>query len=92
MRSENPHAVPMPFDRWAGEVPWEERPIADPALFAGFGEAASAVLREWGFEPLLSDFWPLVRQETGRTPLLGECFAAARATNDAGAATIWSCR
>jgi len=78
VRSENPHAVLIPFDHGSGEAPWEERPIADRALFDGFGEATAAVVRQWGFEPLLTDFWPLVRQEAERTLLLGECFAAAR--------------
>ncbi len=78
VRSENPHAVPMPFDRWSGEVAWEERPVADAALFDDFGERAAAVLREWGYAPMLEDFWTLVRQEGERTPLLGERFAAAR--------------
>ncbi len=78
VRSENPHAVQVPFDRLAGEVPWEERPVADPALFDDFGDRASAVLREWGYAPMLADFWTLVRREGERTPLLGERFAAAR--------------
>ncbi len=88
VRSENPHAVTMPFDRLAGEIPWEERPVADAALFADFGGRASAVLREWGYTPMLADFWTLVCREGERTPLLGERFAAARRTYE----RRWGCR
>ena len=80
VRSEHPHAVLEPFDRWSGEAPWEERAVADPALFAGFGDRAAAVLREWRYDPMLPNFWAEVRRESERTPLLGERFAAARRT------------
>jgi hypothetical protein len=78
VRSENSHAVVMPFDRSSAESPWEERLVEDSALFSGFGGRAASVLREWGYEPMLPDFWSLVCGEAERTPLLGERFAAAR--------------
>ena len=36
---------------------------------------------------MLADFWTLVRREARRTPLLGECFAAARRTYE----RRWGC-
>lgn len=76
--SDRPHTQAVPFDRWTGEAPYEERPVADPTLFASFADRAGSVLRRWEYEPLLPDFWQEVRRQHERTPLLGECFAAAR--------------
>jgi hypothetical protein len=73
-----PHAVTVPFDRWTGEIPYEERPVVDPELFRSFADRAGAVLAGWGYEPLLASFWPEVLRQYERTPLVGECFAAAR--------------
>ena len=73
-----PHVLTVPFDHWAGEVPYEERTVADRETFAGFAGRVGAVLRGWGYEPLVTAFWADVLREAGRTPLVGECFAGAR--------------
>jgi hypothetical protein len=70
-----PRAITVPFDRWTNEVPYEERTVRDEELFASFPDR---VPRDWGFRPLLEDFWPEVCRHARRTPLLGERFAAAR--------------
>ena len=75
-----PYAVSVPFDRWTGEAPYEERTIAEMPLFQRFADEALAILKPWGLEPLLGDFWTEVRHWTERTPLLGACFAGARRT------------
>jgi hypothetical protein len=80
VESSRPHAITEPFDRWTGEIPWEERPVIDPALFAGFADRAGAVLDGWGYTPMLPAFWQEVRREAERPSLLGEVFAAARRT------------
>jgi hypothetical protein len=80
VESGHPHAVLEPFDRWSSEVPWEERPVIDPDLFAGFGDRATALLRPWGYGAMLPAFWAEVRREVERTLLVGERFAAARRT------------
>ena len=85
--SAHPHAVAEPFDHWTGEMPWEERAVADPVLFAGFADRAAAVLRDWGYAPMLPGFWAEVRREAEQAPLLGECFAAARRTYE----RRWGC-
>jgi hypothetical protein len=72
------HLTSVAFDRAAGESPWEEQAIQDRALFASFAPRVHEVMRGWGYEPILTEFWPEVLQQSGRTPLLGECFAAAR--------------
>jgi hypothetical protein len=75
-----PHPVTrfVPFDRWTGEVPYEARTIADPEEFATFAERAREVLAPWGYEPMLPAFWEEVLSQARQTPLVGECFAAAR--------------
>ncbi len=73
-----PHLLTLPFDRWSGEIPYEERTIQDTALFADFAERATAILQGWGYAPMLPAFWQEVRRVTSRTALLGEGFAAAR--------------
>jgi hypothetical protein len=73
-----PHAMSLPFDRWPGEIPYEEYRIQDAALFASFADRAMTVLKGWGYEPLLPAFWEEVRRQAERRSLLGDCFAAAR--------------
>jgi hypothetical protein len=68
----------VPFDTWAGEVPYEERPVHDEALFASFGDRATDLLKSWGLDPLLPGYWVGVCRQAERTPLLGERLAAAR--------------
>jgi hypothetical protein len=78
VEAPRPHAVAVPFDRWAGEAPYEERAVADPELFASFADRAMAVLAGWGYSPLLPTFWAGVLRQKEKGPLLGECFAGAR--------------
>jgi hypothetical protein len=66
----------VPFDHFAGEVPYEERPVADEALLASFRERIAEFTRSWNFEPLLPCVWAEVAGRRGA--LLGEQFAAAR--------------
>jgi hypothetical protein len=66
------------FDEWNGEVPYEERPVRDEALFASFAERAAAVIQGWEFRSMLPAFWGEMSRYVQRTPLLGERFAAAR--------------
>jgi hypothetical protein len=73
-----PHLRRLPFDRWTGETPYEERTIADRTAFADFAERAGAWLRAWPYEPLLPAFWAEAMRQSERTANLGECFAAAR--------------
>jgi hypothetical protein len=75
-----PHLVQVPFDRRDGEVPYEERPVHDEALFAGFTATVNDVVANWSFRPFLGKFWPEVIRQAKRTPLLGERLASARRT------------
>lgn len=68
----------VPFDRWVHEVPYEERRVADEALFASLPERLAPFLRDWSAHPLLPDYWAEVLSQAQRTPLLGERLSAAR--------------
>jgi len=68
----------VPFDTWAGEVPYEERPVHDEALFASFGDRAADAMKSWGLDTLLPGYWAEACRQAERTPLLGERLAAAR--------------
>jgi len=75
-----PHALTIPFDRWVGEVPFEEREVADETLFTGFAEHVAQAMRDWDFTPLLGKYWAEVRRQAQHTRLLGERLARARRT------------
>jgi hypothetical protein len=75
-----PYAASVPFDRWTGEAPYEERTILERKLFEHFADNALSVLKAWPLEPLLGPFWRDVLQLAERTPLLGACLAGARRT------------
>jgi hypothetical protein len=68
----------VPFDRFEGEAPYEERVVHDEELFAGLPGRIASLVRDWNYAPLLPAFWEEVARQTQRTPLLGERFAAAR--------------
>lgn len=78
VESEWPHATLVPFDRWVGEIPYEERTVRDERLFASFAERAGALLLDWDYRPMLPTFWSIVLEQAKRTDLLGERFAGAR--------------
>jgi hypothetical protein len=73
-----PRLVQVPYDHWHGEPPYEERPVQNEALFAGFAKRVGLLTQNWNFEPLLPAFWEEVMIQARRTARLGERFAAAR--------------
>jgi hypothetical protein len=56
----NVHLESVPFDIFAGEVPYEDRKIVDSKVFAEFFPRAQAIWRNWGYRPLLADAWRYV--------------------------------
>src|SRR5207253_10847139 len=77
----DPRAVQLatvPFDHFAGEVAYEERPVIDEAQFASFPQRVAALTDNWGFAPILPQVWDEVLRQSRRTRLLGERLAAAR--------------
>lgn len=78
--ADGPKVVLVPFDHGHGEIPYEERPVFDEALFRSFGERAGEVMAGWPFRPMLPDFWAEVSRTAPHTRLLGERFVAGRRT------------
>jgi hypothetical protein len=72
-----PHRLTVAFDRPAFESPYEERTVLDETLFSTLPARAR---QEWGYLPLLDDFWAEALWQAQRTRRLGERFAAARRT------------
>jgi hypothetical protein len=70
------HLVAVPYDQFAGEIAFEERPVHDESVFASFPGAVARRTGDWPFRPIVNDFWAEVQRQT--SPLLGERFAAAR--------------
>jgi hypothetical protein len=75
-----PHVASVPFDHWSGEVPYEERSVQDEEIFAALPTQVAPLVENWGFVPILPDYWGEARRQAQRTPLLGERLAAARRT------------
>jgi hypothetical protein len=80
-----PRLTAVSFDRIATDTPYEERTVQDESLFADFPKR---IPMDWGFRPMLTDFWSTVLQQAHRTNLLGERFAAARREWE----RRWGCR
>jgi hypothetical protein len=74
-----PHTEPVPFDRIPLGIPHEEWVVRDEELFASLPERVRQG-QEWGFRPLLEDFWEEARRQAARTRLMGERLTAARRT------------
>jgi hypothetical protein len=73
-----PHTRLIVYDRWTGEIPYEEHAVADEGLFASFPDRVEEAMRGWGFKPLVATYWAEVSRQRTRTRLLGERIAAAR--------------
>jgi hypothetical protein len=82
-----PRLASVPFDRWGGGAPYEERAVEDIALFDTFADRVIELMRGWHYEPLLPDLWAEVRRRREEGGLLGECFAAARRSLE----RAWGC-
>ncbi len=92
------HRLVIPFDSWDGESPYAFRTIHDPELFRSFPDRAREVEADWGFKPILDDFWKIVLEERSRLAAvtdravsqvrLGEVLASARRVVE----TRWGCR
>ncbi len=66
------------FDRWGGEIPYEDLRVQEEDLFATFADRTAAALRDALPPPLLGEFWPKVLARRGETGSLGLRFALAR--------------
>ena len=67
-----------PFDRWAAEIPFEERDIVDEEVFTRFAGIVANHLAEYPFEPIAEHYWHLTKASAAVTANLGERLAAGR--------------
>ncbi len=68
------------YDRYEGEVTYEQRPVLDADLFHSFPNRAVPLARRWGYEPILEPFWDEMLRQYRRTTILGEIVSATRRT------------
>lgn len=92
------HRHAVPFDSWDGEEPYAFRTIRDSNLFRTFPERARPLLSEWGFAPMLGEFWDVLVESRSRLAMtgnmsntdvrLGDLFSSARRDIE----SRWGCR
>jgi hypothetical protein len=70
--------LPVEFDDWAGELPYEDWTVRDERRFATFGDRVRAALGDQVPDPIIDDYWPLALRAAGRTDRVGLRLAAAR--------------
>jgi hypothetical protein len=75
---EKPEAASIAFDRPEPAVPYEERRVEDAALISSFAERVRPRLEPLGIEPLLTAYWPMVRERIRVKERLGTAVAQAR--------------
>ncbi len=70
--------IRLPFDRFEGETPYEDRPVLDHALWQQFPEQLQAATKNWDFIPLAARYWVTLEQSTPAALSVGEHFSALR--------------
>jgi hypothetical protein len=75
---KTPTLAEIPYDANGVPVPFEERRILDPQLFASFADRVQKQIRPLVAEPLMSEYWRHVRRRTQDSDRLGLCLAQAR--------------
>jgi hypothetical protein len=73
-----PTAEPILFDRPNHQVPYEERRIEEPEMFASFGRRVIDRIAPLIGDPLIGTYWPRVCARAKHTQNLGACLAQAR--------------
>jgi len=74
----DPHVEQIPFDRPDPKIPFEERRIGDRELFSSFDRRVVEQIAPLVPDPLIRQYWPLVRARAEHTDNLGACLAQAR--------------
>ncbi|MBY0586398.1 hypothetical protein K2X85_04435 [bacterium] len=68
----------VPFDQWAGEIPYEERNVVDESIFREFVDRVQVTMSKLPFLPIAETFWKEALRQASRTANIGERFSAAR--------------
>jgi hypothetical protein len=80
---DDPRVEAMPYDRHAGDIPFEERPIVDDAAIETFADRTAAMIEPFVARPVLETLWRYVLRPTHRERTLGHCLARGRHTLEA---------
>jgi hypothetical protein len=75
---EAPAVTMTTFDEPRPRQPWEEARIIDRHMFDTFPDRVASNMGNWGFAPLLPDFWPAAVRHSAGSDGLAECLTAAR--------------
>ncbi|MSR60233.1 MAG: hypothetical protein EXS05_21770 [Planctomycetaceae bacterium] len=75
---DRPRIESVAFDEPRLRQPWEELQLVNRELFASFPERVAPLVADWGFEPLLREFWPAAVNHSATSGGLAECLTAAR--------------
>lgn len=70
--------IPVEFDEWQGEIPYEDWKVGDEGMFATFPDRVQDVLGGIAADPLLDDFWPRALRRRGEVDAVGLRFSLAR--------------
>ena len=73
-----PIVTEIPFDAPGPAVPYEERRILDPSLFAAFAKRVEAQINPLVAHPLMGDYWRHVQDRVQATDRLGLSLAQGR--------------
>ncbi|MEO6808325.1 MAG: hypothetical protein ABI353_04350 [Isosphaeraceae bacterium] len=71
-------SVPVEFDEWDGDIPYEDWAVSDEAKFANFGQRVAETLGTLVPDPLINEFWPGALQAAEVTDRVGLRLTAAR--------------
>jgi len=74
----NPATDNLAYDEMSGALPFEERRVLDAETFRSFGTRVQEQMKSLLPAPVMNEYWPLVLEERRRSPLVGQCLAAAR--------------
>ena len=75
---EMPVVAEIPYDTNGPAVPFEERRIHDPQLFAGFSDRVQKRIGPLVAEPLMGEYWQHVQNRARDCDRLGLCLAQGR--------------
>lgn len=75
--------VPIEFDRWHGERPYEDWKVVDESLFSSFPDRVQEAMGGAVPDPLLDEFWPRAERRRGEVAPVGLRFSLARRETEA---------
>jgi hypothetical protein len=78
VRDDQLRTVPVEFDEWQGEIPYEDWKVGDESSFSSFSDRGREVLGDTVPDPLIDNFWPRATRRRGDVDTVGLRFSLAR--------------